>query len=171
MIKVCWWYGIKRDVTEYVALCDTFQRVKTEHQRPARMLQLLQVPEWKWKEITTDFIVRLPRTRSGYNFLWVIVDRLTKVAHFRPVKMTYTGSQLAELYMPRIVCFYEIPIRIVSNRETQVISMFWERLHETLDTHWNFSSAYHPRPIDNWESKLDPKDMLSLCSAVQKKLG
>jgi hypothetical protein len=67
--------------------------------------------------------------------LWVIVDRVTKVAHFRSVKMTY---------MPRIVCFHGVPMRIVSDRETQVILMFLERLHETLDTHWNFSSAYHP---------------------------
>jgi hypothetical protein len=76
--------------------------------------------------------------------LWVIVDRVTKVAHFRSVKMTYIGPQLVELYMPRIVCFHGVPMRIVSDRETQVILMFLERLHETLDTHWNFSSAYHP---------------------------
>jgi hypothetical protein len=70
--------------------------------------------------------------------LWVIVDRLTKVAHFRPVKMTYIRPQLAELNMPKIVCFHAVPMRIVSDGETQVISKFWERLHETLDTHWNF---------------------------------
>jgi hypothetical protein len=79
------------------------------------------------------------------DFLWVIVDRLAKVAHFVPINMTYTGRQLAELYSSRIVCFYGVPMRIASNRETQVISKFWERLHETLDTHWNFSSTYHPQ--------------------------
>jgi hypothetical protein len=82
-------------------------------------------------------------TQTGYNSLCVIVDRLTKVVHFRPVKTTYTGPQLAELYMPRIVCFHGVPMRIVSDRETQFILMFWDRLPETLDTHWNFSSAYH----------------------------
>jgi hypothetical protein len=89
--------------------------------------------------------VGLPRTQFGYDSIWVIVDRLTKVAQFRPVKTTYTGPQLAELYMPRIVCFHGVPMRIVYDRETHVISKFWERLHETSDTHWNFSSAYHPQ--------------------------
>jgi hypothetical protein len=90
-----WWYGMKRDVAKYVALCDPCQRVKAEHQRPARLLQPLQVPEWKWKEIAMDFIVGLPRTQSGYYSIWVIVDLLTKVAQFIPVKTTYSGPQLA----------------------------------------------------------------------------
>jgi hypothetical protein len=98
-----WWYGMKRDVAEYVALCDTCQRVKAEHQRPAGLLQPLQVPEWKWEEITMDFIVGLPRTQSGYDSIWVIVDRLTKVAHFIPIKTTYSGPQLAELYVCTIL--------------------------------------------------------------------
>ena len=73
---------MKRDITEYVALCDTYQRVKAEHQRPAGLLQPLKVPEWKWEEISMDFIVGLPCTQSGHDSFWVIVDRLTKVAHF-----------------------------------------------------------------------------------------
>jgi hypothetical protein len=85
-----WWYGMKRDVAKYVVLCDTCQRVKAEHQRPADLLQPLQVPEWKWKEIDMDFIVGLLRTQSGYDSIWVIMDRLTKVAHFIPVKTTYS---------------------------------------------------------------------------------
>jgi hypothetical protein len=71
-----WWYGIKCEVAEYVALCDTCQRVKVEHQCPARLLQPLKVPEWKWEEIGIDFIVGLPRTQRGYDSIWVIVDRL-----------------------------------------------------------------------------------------------
>jgi hypothetical protein len=79
------WYGMKRDVAAHVALCDTCHRVKAKHQRPAGLLQPLKVPEWKWEEIGMDFIVGLPRTRDGYDSIWVIVDRLTKVAHFIPV--------------------------------------------------------------------------------------
>jgi hypothetical protein len=75
-----WWYGMKKDVAAHVALCDVCQRVKAEHQRPAGLLQPLRVPEWKWEEIGMDFIVGLPRTRDGYDSIWVIVDRLTKVA-------------------------------------------------------------------------------------------
>jgi hypothetical protein len=81
---------MKRDITEYVGLCDTCQRVKEEHQRPARLLQPLKVLEWKWEEIGMDFIVGLPRTQKGYDSILVIVDRLTKVTHFIPTKMTYT---------------------------------------------------------------------------------
>ncbi|WVZ58057.1 hypothetical protein U9M48_008368 [Paspalum notatum var. saurae] len=98
-----WWYGMKRAVAEYVAICDTCQRVKAEHQRPAGLLQPLKVPEWKWEEINMDFIVGLPRTQKGYNSIWVVVDRLSKVAHFIPVNTTYSGAKLAELYISRIV--------------------------------------------------------------------
>jgi hypothetical protein len=119
-----WWYGMKRDIAEYVALCDTCQRVKVEHQRPAGLLQPLQVPEWKWEEIVIDFIMGLPRTPSGYYFIWVIVDRLTKVAHFIPVKTTYSGPQLAELYMSRIVCLHGVPKKIVSDRGMQFTLRF-----------------------------------------------
>jgi hypothetical protein len=92
-----WWYGMKRDVAAHVALCNTCHRVKDEHQRPADLLQPLKVPEWKWEEIGMDFVVGLPQTRDGYDSIWVIVDRLTKFAHFIPVKTTYTGAKLAEL--------------------------------------------------------------------------
>ena len=73
------------------------------------------MPEWKWEEISMDFIVGLPRTRDGYDSIWVIVDRLTKAAHFIPVKTTYTGAKLVELYMSRIVCLHGVPKKIVSD--------------------------------------------------------
>jgi hypothetical protein len=114
----------KRDVATHVALCDTCHMVKAEHQRPARLLQPLKVPEWKWEEIGMDFVVGLPRTRDGYDSIWVIVDRLTKVAHFIPVRTTYTGAKLAELYMSRIVCLHGVPKKIVSDRGTQFTSRF-----------------------------------------------
>jgi hypothetical protein len=116
-LKATYWrYGMKRDVAEYVALCDTCQQVKAKHQWPARLLQPFEVLEWKWEEIAVDFIVRLPRTQSGYDSNWVIVDRLTKVAHFIPVKTTYSRLQLAELYMSRMVYLHGVPKKIVSDR-------------------------------------------------------
>jgi hypothetical protein len=136
-----WWYGMKRDIAEYVALYDTCQRVKSEHQRPFELLQPLHVPEWKWEEVAMDFIMGLPRTQSGDDSLQIIVDRLAKVAHFVPIKMTYTRPQLAKLNSSRIVCLHGV----VALYDTQFISMFWEGLHETLDTHLNFSSIYHPQ--------------------------
>jgi hypothetical protein len=139
------WYGMKHDIAEYIALSDTCQRVKAEHQRPVGLLQPLQVPEWKWEEIGMNFIVGLPRTQMGYVSIWVIVDRLTKVTHFIPMKTTYTRPQLAELYIARIVCLRGVPKKIVSDRGTLFTFMFWERLHESMDTKLNFSSAYHPQ--------------------------
>jgi hypothetical protein len=80
-----------------------------------------------------DFIVGLPRTWDGYDSIWVIVDRFTKVAHFIPMKTTYSGAQLAELYMLRIVCLHGVPKKIVSDRGTQFTSRFWKRLHESVE--------------------------------------
>jgi hypothetical protein len=108
-----WWYGMKRDVSEYVALYDTYQRVKVEHQQPAELLRPLKVPEWKWEEIVMDFIVGLPRTQLDYDFIWVIMDRLTKITHFIPIKMTYSGPQLAELCISRIVRLHGVPKKIM----------------------------------------------------------
>jgi hypothetical protein len=146
--KRFWWYGMKWEIAEYVAVCDSCQRIKAEHQRPARLLQPLQIPQWKWDEIEMDFIVGLPRTRTSYDSIWVVVDRLTKATHFIPVKTTYNSAVLAELYMSRIVCLHGVPKKIVSDRGTQFTSHFWQQLHEALGTHLKFSSAYHPQ-IDN----------------------
>jgi hypothetical protein len=123
------------------------------------------VLEWKWEEIAMDFIVGLPRSQSGYDSIWVIVDRLTKVAHFIPVKTTYSGPQLTELYMSRIVCLHGVLKKIVSDRGTQFTSKFWERLHETLDTQLRFSSAYHPQ-TDGQTKRVNQilEDMLRACA-------
>jgi hypothetical protein len=105
----------------------------------------MKIPQWKWEEISVDFIVGLPTTQSGYDSIWVIVDRFSKVAHFIPVKTTYKGAKLAELYITRIMCLHRVPKKIVSDRGTQFTSRFWEKLHEAMDTRLNFSSSYHPQ--------------------------
>jgi hypothetical protein len=151
-----WRYDLKRDVATHVA---------AKHQRQAGLLQPLKVPAWKWEEISMDFIVGLPRTRDGYDSIWVIVDMLTKVAHFIPVKTTYSGAQLAELYMSRIVCLHGLPKKIVSDRGTQFTSRFWKRLHESMDTKLNFSSAYHPQTDGQTERTNQVlEDMLRACA-------
>ena len=80
-----WWHGMKRDIATFIACCDSCQLIKAEHQKPAGLLQPNKIPEWKWDEIGMDFIVGLPRSRHGNDAIWVITDRLTKVAHFIPV--------------------------------------------------------------------------------------
>jgi IS30 family transposase len=108
-----------------------------------------------------DFIVALSRTQAGYDSIWVILDRLTKVAHFILVKTTYSGAKLAELYMSQIVCLHGVLKKIVSDRGSQFISKFWEKLHESMDTKLNFSSAYHPQ-IDGQTERTNQilEDML-----------
>ena len=98
-----WGKHLKRDVAAYVSRCFTCQQVKAEHQRPAGTLQPLPIPEWKWDKISMDFVVGLPRTRGSSDSFWVIVDRLTKSAHFLPVKTTYSADRLARLYIQEIV--------------------------------------------------------------------
>jgi transposase InsO family protein len=87
-----------------------------------------------------DFIIGLTRTQHGYDSIWVIVDRLTKVAHFLLVKSTYNGARLVELYIERIVCLHGVSKKIVSDRGTQFTSQFWHKVHRSLGTKLNFSS-------------------------------
>jgi hypothetical protein len=119
--------------------------VKAEHQKLAGLLQPLKVPDWKWDQIGMDFITGLPRTKSGYDSIWVVVDRLTKVAHFIPVKTTYMSAKLADIYMKRIVCLHGVTKCIVSDRGTQFTSHFWKQLHETLGTRLEFGTTFHPQ--------------------------
>jgi hypothetical protein len=119
-----WWHGMKREIAFYITRCDVYQRVKAEHQRPAGLLQPLKVPMWKWKEVGLDFITGLPRSNRGHDSIWVIIDRLTKVAHFPPVKTTHKGRDLADLYMSRIVSLHGVPKEIVTDRGTQFTSRF-----------------------------------------------
>jgi hypothetical protein len=142
--KRFWWYGMKMEIAENVSICDSYQTINTEHQRTASLLLSLHIPQWKWEEIGMEFIVGLPRTRAGYDSIWVVVDRLTKAANFIPVKTSYNSAVLAELYMSRIVCLHGVSKKIISYRGTQFTSHFWQQLHEALGTHLNFSSTYHP---------------------------
>jgi hypothetical protein len=123
--------------------CDTCQRVKTGHFRLAKNLQSLTIPKWKWENIYMNFIVGLPRTSRGYNLIWVIVDHLTKLAHFIPVSTTYMVRQYAELYMSHIICYHGILKIIISDRESIFVAYFWEQLHDCSQLIQR--SAYHPQ--------------------------
>ncbi|KAL5538486.1 hypothetical protein UlMin_044642 [Ulmus minor] len=122
MKKAFWWSGLKKDVASYVAKCLVCQKIKAEHQRPAGVLQPIEIPEWKWEQISMDFVVGLPKTSNGYDAIWVIVDRLTKSAHFLPIKITYSLEQLADLYVKEIVRLHGVPISIISDRDSRFTS-------------------------------------------------
>jgi transposase InsO family protein len=135
------------------------------------LLQSLQIPQWKWDEIRMDFIVGLPRTRANYDSICVVVDRLTKATHFILVKTTYNCAVLAELYMSRIVCLHGVAKKIISDQGIQFTSHFWQQLHEALDTHLKFSSAYHPQTDGQTErTNQILEDMFRAC-ALQYKSG
>ncbi|KAK2395499.1 hypothetical protein QL285_057235 [Trifolium repens] len=159
-----WWPGMKKDVAEYVASCLTCQKVKIEHQRPAGMLQSLDIPEWKWDSISMDFITGLPKTRRKHDSIWVIVDRLTKSAHFLPVRTTDTAAKLTDIYIAEIVRLHGIPSSIVSDRDPKFTSHFWKTLHEALGTKLRLSSAYHPQTDGQTErTNQSLEDLLRAC--------
>jgi hypothetical protein len=140
-----WWMKMKIEIARYVAKCDTCRRVKAIHMKTAGPLQSLPIPTWKCEEISMDFIVGLPRTAKGFDSIWVIIDRLTKIAHFLPVKTYYPIITYAQIYIGRILSLHGIPKTIVSNRGPQFVSKFWEELHKFLGTKLLHSSTYHPQ--------------------------
>ncbi|WVZ93770.1 hypothetical protein U9M48_039727 [Paspalum notatum var. saurae] len=160
-----WWTRMKREIAKYVSECDVCQRVKTDHLKPAGTLQLLAVPAWKWEDVHMDFIVGLPRTQKGYDSIWVIIDRLTKSAHFLPVKTHYTTATYAETYISRIVSLHGVPETITSDRGSLFVSRFWEHLQTALGTKLIRSSAYHPQTSGQVERVNQIlEDMLRACA-------
>jgi hypothetical protein len=139
-----WWTKMKIEIALYVAKCDTCRRVKVVHMKTNGPLQSLPTPTWKWEDISMYFVVGLPKTSKGYDSIWVIVDRLTKTAHFLPVKVKYAVVTYAELYIARILNLHGVPKTIVSDRGPHFVSKFWEELHKSLGTKLLHSSAYHP---------------------------
>jgi hypothetical protein len=143
--KQFWWKNMKVDIARHVARCDICNRVKAEHQRPAELLKPLDVPVWKWESISMDFIAGLPRTPKGHDSIWVIIDRLTKVAHFIAVRTDYRVEKLADMYIEHILRLHRGPTSIVSDHGTQYVSKFWKSLHKAIGTQLEYNIAYHPQ--------------------------
>ena len=119
-----YWSGMKRHVGDFVRRCLTCQQVKAEHQKPAGLLQPLEVAEWKWEHVTMDFVIHLPRTLRRHDAVWVIVDRLTKSTHFLAMRMTFTLEELCRLYIREIVWLHGVPVSIVSDRDLKFTAYF-----------------------------------------------
>ena len=135
---------MKREVANFISKCLVCQQMKAPRQKPTGLLQPLSVLKWKWENVSMDFISRLPRTLKGYTVIWVIVDRLTKSAHFVPEKSTYTTSKWAHLYMTEVVRLQGVPICIVSNRDARFTFKFWKGLQAAMCTRLDFSTTFHP---------------------------
>ncbi|GKE76350.1 putative reverse transcriptase domain-containing protein, partial [Tanacetum coccineum] len=159
-----WWPNMKVDIATYVSKCLTCAMVKAQHQKPSGLLQQPEIPVWKWERITMDFVSGFPRTPSGYDTIWVIVDRLTKSAHFLPMKKTDSIEKLTRLYLKEIVCRYGVPVSIISDRDIHFTSRFWRSLQEALRMNLDMSTAYHPQMDGQSERIIQMlEDMLRAC--------
>ncbi|CAN0827436.1 Transposon Tf2-9 polyprotein [Linum grandiflorum] len=159
-----WWFGMKKDVAKHVFTCLVCQQTKMEHQAPAGLLQSLPIPEWKFEKITMDFVCGFPPTREGKDAVWVIVDRMTKVSRFIPIKFKPSNEVLAKLYVEHIVRLHGVPLSIVSDRDPSFTSHFWESLHTAMGTKLHFSTAYHPQTDGQSERTiLTLEELLRAC--------
>ncbi|GJX45958.1 putative reverse transcriptase domain-containing protein [Tanacetum coccineum] len=162
--KSYWWPNMKADIATYVSKCLTCARVKAEHQRPSGLLVQPEIPEWKWDNITMDFITKLPRSSQGFDTIWVIVDRLTKSAYFLPIRENDPLDKLARLYLNRVVARHGIPASIICDRDGRFTSNFWRSFQKALGTDISMSTAYHPETDGQSERTIQTlEDMLRAC--------
>ena len=139
-----WWPQLRVFIQDYIKSCDICCRSKAVRHKPYGPLLPLPVPNRSWQSISMDFITDLPLS-NGHDSILVIVDRLTKMAHFVPCSKTITSEQTASLVLQNIVCLHGLPDDIVSDRGPQFASRFWSRLFTLLGTNTKLSSAFHPQ--------------------------
>ena len=119
------WKSASSNVADFVAQCLVCRKAKIEHQKPGGTLQPLEIPQWKWDSISMDFVTHLPKSTRGHDSVWVIVDRLTKCAHFLPINQKWSMDKLAETYVREVVRLHGVPESIVSDRDPRFTSRFW----------------------------------------------
>ncbi|GKE60374.1 putative reverse transcriptase domain-containing protein [Tanacetum coccineum] len=137
-----WWPGMEKDIAVYQ----------------------LEIPEWKWEGIAMDFVTKLPRTSSGHDTIWVIVDRLTKSAYFLPMREDYKMDRLARLYLNEIVSIHGVPISIISDHDSRFTSRFWQSMQEALGTRLDMSTSYLPQTDGHSERTIQTlEDILRAC--------
>ncbi|GJV84173.1 putative reverse transcriptase domain-containing protein [Tanacetum coccineum] len=162
--KLYWWPNMKADIATYVSKCLTCAKVKAEHQRQSGLLVQPEIPQWKWDNITMDFVTKLPKSSQGYDTIWVIVDRLTKSAIFIPMRETDTLEKLARMYLKEVVTRHGIPVSIICDRDPRFASNFWRSLQKALGTSLDMSTAYHPQTDGQSERTIQTlEDMLRAC--------
>jgi hypothetical protein len=139
-----WWTRMKRGAARYVFECDTCRKVKADYMKPGGLLQPLSIPDWKWDDISMDFIVGLPMMARKFDLIWVMVDRLFKSSHFIPINTKYKVQKYAKIYIAHVLCLHRVLKTIISDRGSQFVTRFWEQLHASLGTRLIHTSAYHP---------------------------
>ncbi|GJV65330.1 putative reverse transcriptase domain-containing protein [Tanacetum coccineum] len=162
--KLYWWPNMKAEIATYVSKCLTCAKVKIEYQKPSGLLVQPEIPQWKWENITMDFVTKLPRTAAGQDTIWVIVDRLTKSTHFLPMREDDTLEKLTRQYLKEVVSKHGVPVSIISDRDGKFTSHFWKSLHKALGTRLDMSTAYHPETDGQSERTIQTlEDMLRAC--------
>ncbi|GJZ60955.1 putative reverse transcriptase domain-containing protein [Tanacetum coccineum] len=160
-VKILYSSGIRQDVPRY----DEAILVKAKHQRPSGLLVQPDIPQWKWDNITMDFVTKLPKSSQGYDTIWVIVDRLTKSAIFVPMRETDPMDKLARMYLKEVVTRHGIPVSIICDRDPRFASNFWKSLQYALGTSLDMSTAYHPQTDGQSERTIQTlEDMLRACA-------
>jgi hypothetical protein len=139
-----WWMRMKLEAARYFFECDTCRKVKADYMKTGGLLQPLSIPEWKWNDISMDFIVGVPLTTHKFDSIRVIIDRLSKSAHFIPVHTNYNVQKYVGFYITRVLCLHRVPKKIISDRGSQFVARFWEQLHTSLGTRLIHNSTYHP---------------------------
>lgn len=137
------WAGMKKDVENFVAKCLERHLVKEEHGHLVGLLQLHNILESKWEEISMDFVVELPETTKRHNSILVVVDKLTKSAHFIPIRDTYKASEIAHVFIKEVVRLHGFPKKIILDRASIFTGRLWASFQGALQTQLNFSIAYH----------------------------
>nr|GEU71996.1 putative reverse transcriptase domain-containing protein [Tanacetum cinerariifolium] len=167
--KLYWWPNMKTDIATYVSKCLTCAKVKAEHQRPLGLLVQPAIPEWKWDNITMDFITKLPRSSQGFDTIWVIMDRLIKSAYFLPIRENDPLDKLARLYLNRIISRHGIPVSIIFDHDGRFTSNFWKSFQKDLGTELSMSTAYHPETNGQSERTIQNlKDIMRSCAEVRE---
>ncbi|GJU39972.1 putative reverse transcriptase domain-containing protein [Tanacetum coccineum] len=157
------WPNTKEEIATYVSKCLTYA-VKIEYQKPSGLLVQPEIPQWKWENITMDFVTKLPKTATGQDTIWVIVDRLTKSAHFLPMREDDTLEKLMRQYFKEVVSKHGVPVSIISDRDGKFMSHFWKSLNKALGTRLDMSTAYHPETDGQSERTIQTlEDMLRAC--------
>nr|GEU48314.1 reverse transcriptase domain-containing protein [Tanacetum cinerariifolium] len=159
-----WWPNMKAEITTYVSKCLACAKVKAECQTPFGLFVQPVIPVWKWENITMDFVTKLPKTSSGQDTIWVIVDRLTKSAHFLPMKETDLMEKLTRQYLKEVVSRNGVPVSIISDQDSKFTSHFWQSLNKALGTQLDMSMDYHPQTDGQSErTNQTLEDMLRAC--------
>ncbi|WMV38296.1 hypothetical protein MTR67_031681 [Solanum verrucosum] len=147
------------DIARFVAKCPNCQQVKVEYQKSGGLSQDISI-SWKWEDLNMEFIVWLPRTRRQHDSIWVIIDRMTKLAHFILVKVSYSTEDYAKLYFKKMMRLHRVPLSIISDRGTQ----FWKSFQKGLCYRFMLSTTFHPKTDGQAERIIQTlEDMLRAC--------